>query len=689
MQCQCGSTDIDTDSGRVDSVCRQCGSVLEDCGIVTDVQYMPDSTGATRAVGSLIKFDEGPYGFHRSSSEKESRAITLLNARKNIESLALKLQLKSRAIDAAYKFYRMALSKQLTKGRKSTHVVAACVYMHCRQESTPHMLLDFSEILKINVYELGKTYLKLSSALCIQAPILDPALYIARFAHQLEFGDKEEAVVCVASKLVARMRSDWIHLGRRPSGLCGAALLVAARLYNFNRTIDDIIKVVKVCQATVRKRLNEFSDTPSGKLSIDDFMEVNLSEEQDPPCFKNARRKLRELEDENKAKELEKQVTEIRKEIEKVLENSKKKSMYENMGAEESIDSPPTSSLKSVDMLVAENTVDSLKDIIQENDSSETSIDNFAPIFMQESNIIEDSASSANDSGYSSHIIEPSLADIGLKGGSSKSSSQTTVSEKKEESVDESLDLTGVDDEELEIYFMKPHEYKRKDEVWHTYNADYLQELKEREERKALEEEENAKKPNRKKRKRKIVQGEPDEVLQQIVQQKKISFKLDYDVLKSLNPENMSVEKSEPDVEKKTVETPPVQNRARPKKPPPRIPFNIKKGMSDIVGNSRRKAMAALIEEQNNELEELSEQKSKLDNYTPEPEKTEIIDLTDGVSLANKLLENGNNELPDIEEVEDEEEEDDYESDSEIYNYKDDIPPDFYAEDEYVDDYED
>ncbi len=49
-----------------------------------------------------------------------------------------------------------------------------------------------------------------------------------------------------ALRLVSRMKKDWMHFGRRPSGLCGAALLIAARLHRFNRTVADVIKVVKV-----------------------------------------------------------------------------------------------------------------------------------------------------------------------------------------------------------------------------------------------------------------------------------------------------------------------------------------------------------------------------------------------------------------------------------------------------------
>ena len=46
-----------------------------------------------------------------------------------------------------------------------------------------------------------------------------------------------------ALRLVSRMKKDWMHFGRRPSGLCGAALLIAARLHAFNRSVYDVIKV--------------------------------------------------------------------------------------------------------------------------------------------------------------------------------------------------------------------------------------------------------------------------------------------------------------------------------------------------------------------------------------------------------------------------------------------------------------
>ena len=52
--------------------------------------------------------------------------------------------------------------------------------------------------------------------------IADPCIYIQRFAHKLEFGDKTHEVSMAALRLVSRMKRDWMAQGRRPSGLCGA-----------------------------------------------------------------------------------------------------------------------------------------------------------------------------------------------------------------------------------------------------------------------------------------------------------------------------------------------------------------------------------------------------------------------------------------------------------------------------------
>ncbi|XP_054716876.1 transcription factor IIIB 90 kDa subunit-like [Uloborus diversus] len=597
-QCQqCGSTDIDTDPSRGDSVCTQCGSVLEESGIISEVTFQQDSRGVSRSVGQLVH-SEGTFLIGRKNGlnlgsrfgfGRESRAITLQNARRKIQDLCSKLNLNPRCVDTAFGFYKVALSRQLTRGRKSTHVVAACVYMVCRKEETPHMLLDLSDLLQVSVYELGKTYLKLSSALCINSPAIDPSLYILRFAHQLQFDKKTHEVAMTASRLVQRMKKDWMHTGRRPSGLCGAALLVAARLHNFNRTVEDVIKVVKVCQATVRKRLTEFSETPSSRLTLDEFMTIDLEEEQDPPAFKNARKKLHELEDED--------------------QNAPRQEV-------------PMSPSCNVDLLVASNTADSIREVVDPEVES--------------------------DSGE--------------------------------------IDLTGLDDDELDNYLMEPYEYERKDQFWHKYNADYLQEMKEREERRAKEEEENANKPDKKVRRSqkrgRIQASTAGEAIEKMLQQKKLSFKLNYDVLRNLNPEIGPVEPTtteEAVVAENVVEeiVPPLRRKVKAKpKPRPTVPSNIRKGMSDIIGNTRKKEMMAAIAEENELMEEPPRKMIKLADIVKE-------EVSENVPLETIILDDVQNTEADEEIVEDDDEEE-YESDD-----GEEKVPDYYECDEYVDDYDD
>lgn len=73
----------------------------------------------------------------------ESREITLKKAKNGITNLCNQLLLNQHHIDTACSFFKMALSRNLTRGRRNTHVHAACVYLTCRTEGTARILLIF------------------------------------------------------------------------------------------------------------------------------------------------------------------------------------------------------------------------------------------------------------------------------------------------------------------------------------------------------------------------------------------------------------------------------------------------------------------------------------------------------------------------------------------------------------------
>ncbi|KAF8345136.1 BRF1-domain-containing protein [Amanita rubescens] len=291
----CGGTVIEYDHAAGNGFCVSCGTVVEENTIVSELGFDETSAGAAVVQGSFVAQGStrahltGPLG-HRANHE--SREQTIANANKKIQSIANILRLSEQICLAATRLYTLAVEHKFTKGRKSLNVVAVCLYVACRQKETRnYMLIDFSDLLQVNVFELGHTYLQLVQTLNLRLPLVDPSHYISRFAALLEFGEETNRVATDAVRLVSRFDRDWMSRGRRPAGICGAALLLAARMNNFRRSVEEIVQVVKIADTTLKKRLDEFRKTPSGQLTLADFRRVWLDEEMDPPAFTKGREK--------------------------------------------------------------------------------------------------------------------------------------------------------------------------------------------------------------------------------------------------------------------------------------------------------------------------------------------------------------------------------------------------------------
>ncbi|XP_037950894.1 transcription factor IIIB 90 kDa subunit isoform X1 [Teleopsis dalmanni] len=513
LKCRnCGSTDIEEDNARGDAVCTNCGSVLEDSLIVSEVQFEEVGRGAS-AIGQFVSAESTGgatnygYGKFQVGSGNESREVTIKKAKKEITHLCQQLQLTQHYIDTALNFFKMALMRHLTRGRKSTHIYAACVYITCRTEGTSHLLIDISDVQQICSYELGRTYLKLTHALCINIPAVDPCLYIMRFANKLQFGNKTHEVSMTALRIVQRMKKDSLHSGRRPTGLCGAALLIAGRMHEFNRMPMDIVKIVKIHESTLRKRLVEFSETPSSLLTLEEFMSVDLEAEQDPPSFKAARKK-----DRDRIKDIgEMELTQLQREIDDYLEKEMKKTHKAAVKCFPGLNAFDQKEELDAEKFITQSNRDAISQFMKVEGYSDATIkaenikfENLKPDIEQ--------------------MITLTPEDL----------MEIANSKQVEEQPD---DLTYLDDdEEIDGYILSNDEVTYKTAVWNSINSGYLKELEEKEERLAKEREEG--KPEKKKRKpRKKCIGpssSASEAIEKMLQEKKISNKINYDILRSL-----------------------------------------------------------------------------------------------------------------------------------------------------------
>ncbi|KAL9191491.1 hypothetical protein ACHAXT_001197 [Thalassiosira profunda] len=290
----CNSSAIESLGPSGSSVCTDCGVIVEENAIVSSVEFVEGAGGTSAMVGQFVGANAtrgfvggaagrrgGQYGFSRQSREN-----TLASGRRRIQEVAGLMRLGPHYVDAAHRLFTVAVERNFVQGRRRAHVIAACLYTSCRQEKSQHMLIDFSDALQINVYTLGTCFLKFRRLLGLKLEIIDPALYIYRFAAHLNLDEKANQVAMTALRLVGRMKRDWIVAGRRPAGICAAALLIAARAHGFDRQHHDVTKVLKVCGLTVMSRVKEFGATPSANLTLDEFHEKDdIEAEVDPPIF--------------------------------------------------------------------------------------------------------------------------------------------------------------------------------------------------------------------------------------------------------------------------------------------------------------------------------------------------------------------------------------------------------------------
>lgn len=350
------------------------------------------------------------------------------------------------------------------------------------------------------MFELGHTYLQLVQTLNLRLPLVDPSHYISRFAALLEFGEETSKVATDAVRVVQRFDRDWMTKGRRPAGICGAALLLAARMNNFRRSVQEIVQVVKIADVTLKKRLEEFKSSPSGQLTMADFRSVWLDEEMDPPAFVKAREKEemeKAMAEEQQNEPVEEEIWDAEKELAHKLtmkekfekkRRKKKRKREENDDAGREDSSPlPEEVRKEVEAeveaapvpvdpsllnkgILADTTEkDGDFDVDLDDDSADSALGD--PTRGPATNPVDDELTNAVAEEVNTFLEN----DQGVRlTGALDEAEERRLAQIQANVVDE---LQGLDEDELDKFLLTEDEVRIKERVWVELNKDYLEAL--------------------------------------------------------------------------------------------------------------------------------------------------------------------------------------------------------------------
>jgi transcription factor IIIB subunit 2 len=274
----------DADEGG--AICYNCGQVIEESHIVAEITFGETSGGAAIVEGGFIgenqRHANSMGGTMRGLGGMGSREQAEMNGRSEIQKLSHALKIRQAVEDQAIGWYKLASNHNFVQGRRIRNVAAVAIYMASRrQPENTLMLMDLAEKVQVNVWALGETYKAFLKKLREEDPAqlvgnkavqeIEPLML--KYCRKLEFDEASHKVADDACKILKRMSRDWMVQGRQPAGLCGACIILAARMNNFRRSVREVVYVVKVADSTINSRLYEYKKTPSSALTVNQFRE--------------------------------------------------------------------------------------------------------------------------------------------------------------------------------------------------------------------------------------------------------------------------------------------------------------------------------------------------------------------------------------------------------------------------------
>jgi transcription initiation factor TFIIB len=174
-----------------------------------------------------------------------------------------KLGLSDAMIDKTAYIYRKVLEKGLVKGRSTSAILAAAIYIACRELGAPRSLKEIAEMTDVRRKAISRSYMTLIQEVGIIVPVVDPLRCVAKIANNARLSEKSKRM---AIDIMKELVNTQIPAGKRPMSLA-ATILYLSCLRNDDPAVTqkDIAEAAGVTEVTIRNRVKDLksSNMPS------------------------------------------------------------------------------------------------------------------------------------------------------------------------------------------------------------------------------------------------------------------------------------------------------------------------------------------------------------------------------------------------------------------------------------------
>jgi transcription initiation factor TFIIB len=192
---------------------------------------------------------------HSSAAKNRKHAFTQLSILKD------KLNLSDAVIEKTAYIYRKAQERLLIRGRTISGMLAAAIYIACREMGTPRTLNDIATVNNMKRKELARNYRLLYFELDLRIPIIDPMKCIVKVANKANLTENTKRQ---ALDIMSQAIKKEISAGKDPMGLAAAILYISCLKTGENTTQTDVARASGKTEVTIRNRFTELK----GKLHL-------------------------------------------------------------------------------------------------------------------------------------------------------------------------------------------------------------------------------------------------------------------------------------------------------------------------------------------------------------------------------------------------------------------------------------
>lgn len=171
-----------------------------------------------------------------------------------LDRLKDKLGLSDTIVEKSAYIYRKAQERMLIRGRTISGILAAAIYIACRELGTPRTLKDIATDSAIKLKEVARSYRILYFELDLKMPLVDPMKCIVKVANKAKLSEKTKRQ---AAEMMRTVNKRELSAGKDPMGLAASVLYLASLRNGDGITQMDIADAAGVTEVTLRNRTKD------------------------------------------------------------------------------------------------------------------------------------------------------------------------------------------------------------------------------------------------------------------------------------------------------------------------------------------------------------------------------------------------------------------------------------------------